>query len=285
MTRPTTDDLAFRLYNLAFAVPLTDRMWNWLAQNKEWVFSGVGLTVIAVGCWLVKRIFTRTFTASPTNNVTQAPVINVAPLFNLPHTTSEKPKIESSAASTARPDVEGQDGRPVLRSLPPRISFVTESEYGYGFIEGGDSLRAVIATFRMYKPSADPRGTQVIARLSYRTKFDFGIRETLEEVHRVNQGMWLDEGFNSIEFTLTDTKELILAVEGESKCLAIQDNRHSVSKFKQPSVYEFGKDVDAFSVDVTLVDEFYGAIITYTYEVEINPLKVHEIIRVPRAGF
>jgi hypothetical protein len=33
---------------------------------------------------------------------------------------------------------------------------------------------------------------------------------------------------------------------------------------------------------VTLVDEFYGAIITYTYKIEINPLKVHEIIRVPK---
>lgn len=97
--------------------------------------------------------------------------------------------------------------------------------------------------------------------------------------------MWVDEDFNSIEFTLTDTKELILAVEGEGKCIAIQDNRHSVSKFKQPSVYEFGKGVDSFFVDVTLVDEFYGAIITYTYKIEINPLKVHEIIRVPRAGF
>jgi len=259
-------------------------MWNWLAQNKEWVFSGVGLTVLAVGCWLVKRIFTRKSAASPINSVTQAPVINVAPVFNLPHTKSEKPKNESSAASTARPAEEALDGRPVLRSLPPRICFLTESEDGYGFIEGGDSLRAVIATFRMYKPSADPRGTQVIARLSYRTKSDFGIRETLEEVHRVNQGMWVDEGFNSIEFTLTDTKELILAVDGGGKCIAIQDNRHSVSKFKQPSVYEFGKDVDAFFVDVTLVDELYGVIITYTYKIEINPLKVHEIIRVPTVG-
>ena len=259
-------------------------MWNWLAQNKEWVFSGVGLTVLAVGCWLVKRIFTRKSAASPINSVTQAPVINVAPVFNLPHPTSEKPKNESSAASTARPAEEALDGRPVLRSLPPRICFLTESEDGYGFIEGGDSLRAVIATFRMYKPSADPRGTQVIARLSYRTKSDFGIRETLEEVHRVNQGMWVDEGFNSIEFTLTDTKELILAVDGGGKCIAIQDNRHSVSKFKQPSVYEFGKDVDAFFVDVTLVDELYGVIITYTYKIEINPLKVHEIIRVPTVG-
>ncbi len=195
------------------------------------------------------------------------------------------PKNELPAVPIARPAEETQDGRPVLRSLPPRICFVTVGEDGYGFIEDGDSHRAVIATFRMYKPSADPRGTQVIARLSYRTKSDFGIRETFEEVYRANQGMWLDEGFNSIEFTLTDTKELILAVEAEGKCIAIQDNRHSVSKFKQPSLYQFGKDVDAFFVDVTLVDEFYGAIITYTYKIEINPLKVHEIIRVPAKGY
>jgi len=137
----------------------------------------------------------------------------------------------------------------------------------------------------MYKPSADPRGTHVIARLSYRTKSDFGIRETLEEVYRANQGMWLDENFNSVEFTLTDTKELILTVEGEGKCIAIQDNRHSASKFKQPSVYELNRAVDEFFVDVTLVDEFYGAIITYTYKIEIKPLKVSEILRVPAKAY
>jgi hypothetical protein len=193
--------------------------------------------------------------------------------------------VEPPPVPVARPAEESQDGRPVLRSLRPRICFVTESEDGYGFIEGGDSLRAVIATFRMYKPSADPRGTQVIARLSYQTKSDYGIRESLEEVHRINHGMWIDEGFNSTEFTLTDTKELILAVAGEGKCIAIQDNRHSVSKFKEPSVYEFGKGVEEFFVDVTLVDEFYGAIITYTYKIEIKPLKVSEIIRVPLRGY
>lgn len=193
--------------------------------------------------------------------------------------------IEPPAVLVARPAEESQDGRPVLRSLPPRICFVTESDDGHGFTEGGDSLRAVVVTFRMYKPSADPRGTQVIARLSYRTKSDYGIRESFEEVHRVNQGMWVDEGFNSVEFTLTDTKELILVVEGEGKTIALQDNRHSVNKFKQPSVYEFKKAVNEFFVDVTLVDEFYGAIITYTYKIELKPLKVSEIIVVPRAGY
>jgi hypothetical protein len=256
-------------------------MWKWLAQNKEWVFSGAGVAVIGAVYWLVRKILTRT-AAAPAASITQAPVINVAPIINLSQTTSEKPKNESSPIATVRPAVESpQDGRPVLRSLTPRICFITEGENDdYGFAEGGDLLRAVLASFRMYKPSADRRGTQITARLSYRTKSDFGIRETLEEVHRVNQGMWLDEGFNSIEFTLTDTKELILAVEGEGKWAVFQDNRHSVSKFKGPSVYELA--ADEFFVDVTLVDEFYGAIITYTYKIEINPLKVSEIIRVPR---
>jgi hypothetical protein len=261
-------------------------MWNWLALNKQWVFSGVGLTVLAVGWWIVKWIFkgrhaTRHVAASPTNSVTQAPVITVAPIIHLSPTASEKLKNESTADLTASTAKEGQEGVPVLRSLPPRICFVTEREDGDGFTEGGNSLRAVVATFRMYKPSTDPRGTQVTARLSYRTKSDFGIRESWEEVYRVNYGMWIDEGFNSIEFTLTDTKELILAVEGDGKCIAIQDNRHSLTKFKQPSVHVFRKEVDAFFVDVTLVDEFYGAVITYTYKIETSPLRVHEIIRVP----
>jgi hypothetical protein len=66
-----------------------------------------------------------------------------------------------------------------------------------------------------------------------------------------------------------------LSLEGEGICVAIQDNRHSVTKSKQPLVYEFNKQVDAFFVDVTLVDEFYGAIITYTYKIETGPLRVH----------
>jgi hypothetical protein len=220
---------------------------------------------------------------APGNAITQALAITVAPVFNMPHAMADT-LYKPPTIPLAQPAEKGRHGGPVLRSLPPRTCFVSESEDGYGFTEGGDSLIAVVATFRMYEPSADPRGTQVTARLSYRTKSDFGIRETLEEVHRVNHGMWIDEGFNSIEFTLTDTKELILALEGGGKCIAIQDNRHSVNRFKQPSVYEFGKDVDAFFVDVTLVDEFYGAIITYTYKIEVKPLKVFEIIRVPHVG-
>jgi hypothetical protein len=35
-------------------------------------------------------------------------------------------------------------------------------------------------------------------------------------------------------------------------------------------------------VGVTLVDANHGPVITYTYKIDVDPLRVHEIIRVPR---
>jgi hypothetical protein len=93
-------------------------MWKWLAQNKEWVFSGAGVALIGAISWLVREMLTRTSTTPPAASITQAPVITVAPMINLPHTALEKPKNEPSAATTARPTEElQQDGRPVLRCL------------------------------------------------------------------------------------------------------------------------------------------------------------------------
>jgi hypothetical protein len=109
---------------------------------------------------------------------------------------------------------------------------------------------------------------------------DIGLREIQKEIHRVNYGTWLDEDFNSAEMALTDTKELILLVKEDERCVAVQDNRHSVSKRDPPSFYEFIATLNAFYVDVTLVHDRYGALISYTYEIETNPLVVREIIRV-----
>lgn len=32
---------------------------NWLCENKEWVFSGIGITVLTVGYTLIKKLFLR----------------------------------------------------------------------------------------------------------------------------------------------------------------------------------------------------------------------------------
>jgi hypothetical protein len=67
-------------------------MLTWLAQNKEWVFSGVGIAVISVAVWLVRKLISRSrvealaVTQSPaismSPSITQSPSITVSPTFN-----------------------------------------------------------------------------------------------------------------------------------------------------------------------------------------------------------
>jgi len=274
-------------------------MWNWIIVNKQWVFSGVGVSIVAGILWVFKKSFfgssapvdpVATPAQSNTNSVIQSPIINV----NVPPPLPPfEPKLQAQATpvpqSPPQPaPKEEPDVRPQIYSLPPRITHVSENndpeDGNGGMIEGGDSLIAVVATFRMKKPSPDGNDTYLTARLSYRTKEDIGIREIEKEIHRVNYGTWLDEDYNFVKMRITDTKEVVLAIqaEGNDTCLAVQDNRHSTTKYNGLVYHKLEPNADSFFVDVTLVDGNHGAVILYTYKIDVDPLKVHEIIRVPK---
>jgi hypothetical protein len=279
---------------------------TWLSENYKWLFDGVaGAAAVTFVVFLVQRLFR---SARPAHQpasvraqgakVTKSPVasgsritqtINETHYHNypekLPEQTGDLDRTEEKKALAAHPTEEAQDRRPKLYTLHPRICSLTDKDGG-GLTEGGDSFktRAVLATFRMAKPSADGHDTHLTARLSYRTVTDIGFRAIAKEIHRVNYGAWIDEDFNSVEMTLTDTKELILLLQENGRCVAVQDNRRSVSQCNPPSFYEFVAGMDAFYVDVILVDDSYGAIISFTYAIETSPLTVHEIIRVPKVG-
>jgi hypothetical protein len=276
-------------------------MWHWIAANKEWLFSGAGISILAVGGWFLKKL--RLFAPSPlvaaptnapvqeanTNSVIQAPVINVSlaqPSLTPQPTVSPEPKSDSPKVE-AKPEEE-PDLRPQIYSLPPRIIPVSENndpeEGNGGIVEGGDSLKAVVATFRMKKPSPDGNDTYLTARLSYRTKENIVIREIEREIHRANYGTWVDEDYNFVKMRITDTKELVLAIqaEGSDVCLAVQDNRHSPNKYNGLAYHKLEPHDGSFFVDVTLVDGSHGPVIVYSYKIDVNPLKVHELIRVPR---
>jgi|GEM_PF-6210127 len=268
-------------------------MWDWIVQNKQWVFSGAGVSIIAAVLWFLNKLL-RPEPKTPTpasNSVVQAPVISVAPVFHLPH-AAESPQVTkpdtqiTPTLPTRHTPPEENDPGPKLYSLPPRIIGVSEKdvEEGTGILEGGEALRAVVATFRMKKPSTDGHDTYVTARLSYRTTEEIVGREVSREIHRVNYGTWVDEEFNFVEMTLTDTKELVLVLQvpGDAQCVAVQDNRHSTAKYNGLAYQKLEPHADSFFIDVTLVDAKYGPVIAYTYKIEVDPLKVHEIIRVPR---
>jgi hypothetical protein len=62
-------------------------MWGWIVQNKEWVFSGAGLTALAVLWWLVTKFWPKreaviSTIQAPSTSI--APVITMNPTINFP---------------------------------------------------------------------------------------------------------------------------------------------------------------------------------------------------------
>ena len=272
--------------------------WAWIVHNKEWLFSGAGLLIVTgVGKLLRRKTTsapqTQGLTIAPVQTVTQSPVINVSPTIHFSPTSvphESKPNNSSlTAPSVAPTNTASEDPRPKLYSLPPRITRVSEKRddegdgEAYGLTDGGGVLDAVVATFRMSKPPADGHDVYVTARLSYRTVETIADREIGREICRINYATWLEEDFNFVEMTLSDTKEVVLLLSVAGKYIAAQDNRRSADKYKPLSLHELKFGYDGIFIDVTLVSSDHGNLITYTYKIEPDPLKVHEIIRVPRA--
>ena len=62
-------------------------MWEWIVQNKQWVFSGAGITVLGVLWWLVAKFWPKREAATSTTqapNTSIAPVITMNPTINFP---------------------------------------------------------------------------------------------------------------------------------------------------------------------------------------------------------
>jgi len=85
-------------------------MWEWVVQNKQWIFSGAGLTALAVVWWLINKFSPKHEAATSTTqvpntvqspNTTIAPVITVSPTIqfrNEPH-----PELPKTAPLTRPP--------------------------------------------------------------------------------------------------------------------------------------------------------------------------------------
>src|SRR2546425_554622 len=81
-------------------------MWNWLVQNKAWLFSGAGLTAFAFIAWLVRKMLNRKPSPARANSVTQSPNITVSPVFNLREMRPSEPRESAVVAQPAPPVVD-----------------------------------------------------------------------------------------------------------------------------------------------------------------------------------
>lgn len=270
---------------------------RWLWDNRQWVFSGIGIAVLPL-IWKViialRRAKPQPASGTPNPVLNQSPVININ--NNIQQNSAPNPSLPPPQPPPSKSEI---DPRPKFETLHPRIACIEpvnqqlsdagdledeSSAYRDGFTEGGNDLIGALAVVRMYRPPADDSETFITARLAYRGREEtIGLYRETPLLFNVNNGTWLEERFNVVKMTLTDTRELILAIEYDGKCLAVQDNRHSVERHKDFAYPELPRH--PFYVDVTLTDRRFGNLISFTYEITPNPLRVAEIIRVPKRPF
>src|SRR5580692_378722 len=72
-------------------------MWDWLNQNKEWVFSGAGITALGVIWWAISKLGSKREPAT-SPSVNQSPSITVSPTI---HVTPSQAQAESPKARPA----------------------------------------------------------------------------------------------------------------------------------------------------------------------------------------
>ena len=88
-------------------------MWGWVVQNKEWVSSGAGLTVLGVIWWLVVKLWPkREVVTAPA--VTQAPSTSIAPSIVMSPTINFAPEPPKQATPPVAPALAKPKPRPNL---------------------------------------------------------------------------------------------------------------------------------------------------------------------------
>lgn len=183
-------------------------MWEWLTQNKEWVFSGIGLTVIGIVWWIVRQFGSR---REPANAVTQSPSITVSPTIHvgsnlpLPEPHREQPR---PVAPRSRPNL-------ICRPETIRVHF-TNYEGRQHFYEtpDQDGFYAVVARLRN-DPLADGRGLRaehVRVNIIYR---DDSGNEIGTGIARAS---WLGDNMDMMDLHVGETQSALLVVrEPEGK--------------------------------------------------------------------
>ena len=167
--------------------------WDWLVQNKQWVFSGAGITVLAVGWYVIRKLFSGKEKFSQFN-INVAP--NISPVFSPTQTNNQ------TAPARDRAEQSGTD--PV-----PDIKAVT---YKAAFAQGiGEGKSCFIMSFRN-DGWAD--ATNVIAHIGYISSSGYKML--------VDYGGWI-EHMPVMNIARGHTRSLIIAVTDAGKNFAVTD--------------------------------------------------------------
>jgi hypothetical protein len=195
-------------------------MWEWIVQNKEWVFSGAGITVFGVVWWLVTKFWPkREAPASATHapatvqapSTSIAPAITMSPTINFPiePRAPEPPKQAASpipAVPKPRPNLSIEATKIGKISLQGDIWTLKPSTERW---EPPRYYRALLVDISNV-PTDETHAAQANIRAAIR--MDYGGRQ-----RTYSPRPWLEEFTNKVYLETGARKTVVLAVGEDSQ--------------------------------------------------------------------
>jgi hypothetical protein len=183
-------------------------VWEWVLQNKTWLFDGLGITVLGIVWWAIKKMASSGAPAAPSSatippqfNINVSP--NISPVFS--------PTQSNIQTTPTAPDSSGK--HPTTQDVPD-IRFI---RYGSEFVPRiGTGKRCFVLFFRNDGP-ADAK--DVLAHISY--------RRSPGHPMVVDYGAWVENDL--INIFRGHTKRLIFAVSEDGKNFAVNDTGPSTN--------------------------------------------------------
>lgn len=238
-----------------------------MLQNKAWLFSGSGITALAIAWWAIRRLLSRDKTPSP-NPASQSQFnINVSPNISPVFAGVEQVGSASGEQKRRAPDTsEGVNSN--VCSLRPEITTVLYNEES-GVFEKANGESAVTAALLPFSNEARigrrtaPVGS-LIARLTYYK------RDGIEEFKRIDYGCWLNEEDRYASLGVGEIAYIVVALHGNGEVLAVARNpRRSAEGRSRDEAEADSLPRGAYDLKVDLVGGVHGEYAeTYWYQVE-----------------
>ena len=255
-------------------------MWQWMIQNKEWLFSGAGLTALGVVWWLISKW--RHSNHEPpqanaiTNAVVQSPNINVNPTINIsPQSTPEAVKPEPMRDATvvviARPNLKIEAikiGKPCLQedvwTLTPRHG-IPKREY--------KGLLADVAN--VPTASGNIKDVTVKASLQVGTK-------------NYSPLPWLGEYTNAVRLEPAARKTILLAAGDDEQMgpwFFVLNHRERYNQLNDPSAMDWTNmaPIPSHPLEILLVDVDSGEVVaTFKHVWTFDCVQGFPVLREPK---
>jgi hypothetical protein len=266
-------------------------MWRWLGQNKEWLFSGVGISVIAIVWWFVKRLIPKDKTglapsSSPASNFVAQPQlnINVSPTISpvvSPMVSSTQPSVQVGH-DVQHPATQRKDDviLPNVGCLRPELTTVTHNEESDVWSRGnGEGFPAAVVAF-----SNEPRSLKKTAAVDgLRARLTYYKHDGIEEFKRVDSGCWLGEEYRYADLEVGGIVYAIAALQIDRHGVVVANPRYLAARYSEDRTVADSLPDGNYELKVDLTAGDHGEYAeTYWFQLEVGEqLKIRRLNQRP----